>query len=258
MQKIKEFIENNFKESVESGIKVREHLLKSPVAFHGRCVQTLHIPKIFKRVDIERFKSLTESFYVIFEKVIDHYIENPEYRKLFPFSKELEELILSDPLCESRIPITRMDIFYNEETLDYKFCEINTDGSSAMIEDFELSKAFSLNNIPRELLGNVRSFELFDTWVTTVSRLYRSYPKKRKNPTLAIVDFLDRAYLPEFYEFEKRFKKYGYKTIICDIKKLSYKDGVLYSEDGERIDIIYRRAVTVDILNTMMEQRKAK
>ncbi len=253
MKKIKEFIENNFSDSVKSGIGVREHLLNSPVAFHGRCVQTLHIPKVFKRSDIERFKDLTESFYGIFSKVIDHYIENPEYRKLFPFSKELEELILADPLCESRIPITRMDIFYNEETLDYKFCEINTDGSSAMIEDFELSKAFSLNNIPRELFGNIRSFELFDTWVTTVSRLYRTYPKKQKNPCVAIVDFLDRAYLPEFYEFEKRFKKYGYKTKICDIRKLSYKDGVLYDEDGDRIDIIYRRAVTVDIMNNLSE-----
>ncbi|MDO4618150.1 MAG: hypothetical protein Q4B31_01340 [Clostridia bacterium] len=250
---IKDFIVNNFEESKKSGDRVRQHLLSSPVAFHGRCVQTLHIPKIFSQKDVEIFKDLTGKFYKIFEKVIDNYVKNSEYRKLFPFSKELEGLILKDTLLESRVPIMRMDIFYNEETGGYKFCEINTDGSSAMVEDLELSKAFSINNIPRELLGDIHSFELFDTWVTTVGRIYKEYPKKKDNPTVAIVDFLDKAYLPEFYEFKKRFQKYGYSTIIADIREVKYKDGVLYSKDNERIDIVYRRAVTVDIMNNLSE-----
>lgn len=249
--KMIEYIKNNYEESLESGKKVREHLLASPVAFHGRCVQTLHIPKIFKREDIEVFRELVSDFYGIFDKIVKHYAENSEYRKLFPFSKELEELILADTGYETSIPVMRMDIFYNEETKDYKFCELNTDGTSAMIEDYELAKAFSLNNLPESIVGDVACFELFDSLVQTFGRIYEKFSNRCANPRVAIVDFLDKAYLPEFYEFQKRFEKYGYPTKIADIRKMKFKDGVLYDEDGERVDIIYRRAVTVDIMNDL-------
>lgn len=249
IEKLIEYIKENYDECLESGIAVRKHLLSSPVAFHGRCVQTLHIPKIFEQKDIENFKAVVEGFYPIFDKIVKHYIENEEYRKLFPFSKELEELIIADTGYDTSVPIMRMDIFYNEETGSYKFCELNTDGTSAMVEDYELNKAFSINNLPKDELIGLRCFELFDSWVLTVGNIYSRFKNRKQRPRVAIVDFLDKAYLPEFYEFERRFKKYGYPTKICDIRKLTYKDGVLYDEDGERIDIIYRRAVTVDIMN---------
>lgn len=250
---IAEYIENNYDECLKSGMDIRKYLLSSSVAFHGRCVQTLHIPKIYKSSDINAFRGVVEAFYPIFEKVIAEYIKNPEYRKLFPFSKELEELILIDNGYNTAIPVMRMDIFYNEEDARYKFCELNTDGTSAMIEDYELARAFTYSNIPKDLLGEISGFELFDSWVLAMGTIYRSFKNKRQNPQVAIVDFLDKAYLPEFYEFERRFKKYGYPAKVCDIRKLVYKDGVLYDSDGYRIDIIYRRAVTVDIMNNLDE-----
>lgn len=247
------YIKENYDECLKSGAAVRKHLLSSPVAFHGRCVQTLHAPKIYKREDIENFRELCSKFYRIFDKVVKHYIESEEYRRLFPFSKELEELILVDTGYDTSVPVMRMDIFYNEETGDYKFCELNTDGTSAMVEDYELAKAFELNNLPRELVGNVSCFELFDSWVLAAGGIYRRFKNRRDNPRVAIVDFLDKAYLPEFYEFARRFEKYGYPAKVCDIRKLKYTNGVLYDEDGERIDIIYRRAVTVDIMNRLSD-----
>ena len=249
IEKLIDFIKNNYEKCLESGMAVRKHLLSSPVAFHGRCVQTLHIPKIFESRDIENFKGVVEGFYPIFDKIVRHYTECEEYRQLFPFDKRLEELILTDPGYDTTVPVMRMDIFYNEETGNYKFCELNTDGTSAMVEDYELSKAFKINNLPKEEIGKTTCFELFDSWVLSVERIYRSFKNRRQKPRVAIVDFLDKAYLPEFDEFVRRFEKYGFPAKICDIRKLSYKDGVLYDEDGERVDIIYRRAVTVDIMN---------
>ena len=252
-EEIINYIKKNFRRCKKSGMKVRKHLLSSPVAFHGRCVQTLHAPKIYFQEDIEVFKGLCSDFYAIFDKVIKHYYADAEYRKLFPFSKEEEELILTDTGYETSVPVMRMDVFYNEETKDFKFCELNTDGTSAMVEDYELAKAFSLNNLPCEIVGNVATFELFDTFVSAVGRIYDGFKNKISNPRLAIVDFLDRAYLPEFEEFVRRFKKYGYPAKICDIRKLRYEDGILLDEDGERVDIIYRRAVTVDVMNNLPE-----
>ena len=102
-------------------------LQHSSVAYHGRCVRTLQIPKVFTRRDIRRFQEIVSVTYGIFQKVIREYLDNPAYRKLFPFSPELEELILVPSRYDSLLPIARFDIFYNEETGDFKFCEINTD-----------------------------------------------------------------------------------------------------------------------------------
>ncbi len=247
-EKIIGYIKENYDECKKSALDVREYLLSSPVAFHGRCVQTLHIPKIFSPGDIENFRCVADGFYPIFDKIIRAYIADADYRRLFPFDKRLEELILTDCGYDVSIPIMRMDIFYNEDTGGYKFCELNTDGTSAMIEDWQLGLAFEKNNLPRELLGDVQSFELFDTWVREAGNIYRTFKNRRKNPRIVIADFLDKAYLPEFEEFVRRFEKFGYSAKICDIRKLRYADGVLCDADGERVDIIYRRAVTVDIM----------
>lgn len=253
---MEEILEKKMKESKASSIKVREYLKQSSVAFKGRCVQTLQFPKIYTQKEIKKFQQIVKTTYGIFEKIIRHYKEEEEYRKEFPFSKELEELICAPTGYETDIPITRIDIFYNEEKETFQFCEFNTDGSSAMIEDLELQYALQYNNIYKELQKTVRldSFELFDTWVQTVESIYKTYKKKVDTPHIAIVDFLDKAYLPEFREFLRRFNKYGFTAEICDIRELQYQDSTLISnETGKNIDIMYRRAVTCDI----MEQQQS-
>ena len=45
------------------------------------------------------------------------------------------------------------------------------------------------------------------------------------------------------------FRRQGVNCEICDIRSLQYQNGVLYSGKGYRIDAIYRRAVTSDVMN---------
>ena len=64
--------------------------------------------------------------------VIEEYLDNPDYRAMFGFPAELEEMILRRPAYRTLLPVCRLDIFLNEETGDFRFCEFNADGSSAM------------------------------------------------------------------------------------------------------------------------------
>lgn len=246
----KKLIEENFEYNRQAGLKVKDYLEHSSVAYHGRCVHTLHIPKIFTAEVIEHYREIVKTTYGIFEKVIKEYLQNPKYRKLFPFSKELEELILVPNLYQSYLPIARFDIFYNEETGDFKFCEINTDGTSAMNEDYVLNMAVELNPVHQKMKEKYEfhTFELFDTWIETFMEIYNTYEKKKERPYIAIVDFLEHCSITEFQEFERRFKLAGYDFEICEITELTYHDNVLYSPTGHPIDVIYRRAVTTDVM----------
>lgn len=244
-----EVIKEEFEENKKTAWQVKDYLEHSSVAYHGRCVFTLHVPKVYSSQELAYFESIVKTTYSIFTKVIKEYLKNPDYRKEFPFSKRIEELILVPNLYDSLLPIARFDIFYNEEDASFKFCEINTDGTSAMNEDRELNIAIEKNLAYQRLNKKYKfqKFELFDTWIDTFMSLYQSYEKKEKNPRVAIVDFMEGASSTEFEEFRKRFEARGIPCEICEIRELTYKDKRLYSPAGNPIDVIYRRAVTSDI-----------
>ena len=155
------------------------------------------------------------------------------------------------PKYDCNIPISRIDIFYQEETGDFRFCEFNTDGTSAMNEDRELNTAFESSEAYREFhrTYSLHKFELFDTWVEEAIRLYRQYAGDVSAlPSVAIVDFMEHATTNEFLIFRDRFEKRGCHAQLNDIRKLIWDGKYCYAEDGTKIDLIYRRAVTSDIL----------
>ena len=246
----KKDIEQNIQLHKESGKQALDYLENSTAKYHGKTIYSLYVPKILNEDTVKIFKQIAETMAAIMQKVIREYQKNKEYRKLFGFSEEMEQLILHDPMYENVLPVCRVDIFYNEEDGTFYFCEFNTDGSSSMNEDRELCHAFSKTALYRNLhaLYEIKSFELFDSLVDAFLTNYKSYAYKVENPTVAIVDFLELGCsMEEFEQFRKAFEKRGLKAYICDIRALSFKEDKLYMQNGEPVDLIYRRAVTSDI-----------
>ena len=52
----------------------------------------------------------------------------------------------------------------------------------------------------------------------------------------------------EFDEFARRFQRHGVNCEVADIRDLRFEDGRLISKRGHEIHAIYRRAVTVEVL----------
>ncbi|MCR5474516.1 MAG: hypothetical protein K6F28_04865 [Lachnospiraceae bacterium] len=251
-----DLISSDMKKNMEGALALKANMERSPLYFRDRITsKTLQIPRIYTKEDIENFRRTVKTSYGIFDKVIREYIKNAEYRKLFPFSKELEDLILIPNGYSSFLPIARFDIFYHEDTGDFYFCEINTDGTSGMNED-RLQDELILDNPAHQVMRRrylFQTFELFDSWVKCFLELYGTYEKRVKKPNVAIVDFLDGGTVREFQEFARHFQRAGVDCEICDIRELSFKDKKLYSPAGNIIDAIYRRAVTTDIMDHMDE-----
>ena len=254
-QAYKEHIISNMEENRRGALAAKAALERSPLWWNGVLDKTIQIPKVFDTETVEQFRQIVRTGCRIFGKVMQAYRDNADYRRLFPFSKELEELILLPVPYEGVLPIARLDLFYHEDSGEFQFCEINTDGTAAMLRDYEMRKALIHNPAHQAVIRQfaLRPFELFDTWVQTFMKLYDTYPKKKENPNVALVDFLENATLREFEEFTRRFQDAGINCEICDIRSLQYRNGVLYSGQGNRIDAIYRRAVTADIMSHYAE-----
>jgi len=233
-----------------SGKEALDYLEHSTAKYHGKTIYSLYVPKLLNEKTVEIFRDTAQTMAGIMRKVIVEYRENEEYRKLFGFDKEVEKLIIQDPLYENVLPVCRVDIFYNEEDGSFYFCELNTDGSSSMNEDRELCIAFEKTLLYKELSREyeVMGFELFDSLATEFLKNYKTYPYCVENPNVAVVDFLELGCsLDEFKQFAASFERQGCKAVVCDIRDLHLKEDALYTADGLRIDLIYRRAVTSDI-----------
>lgn len=243
-------INANRKEHEESGKEALDYLDHSTAKYHGKTIYSLYVPKLLNEKTVEVFRQTAETMAGIMRKVIVEYRKNAEYRKLFGFDKEVEQLIIHDPLYENVLPVCRVDIFYNEADDSFYFCELNTDGSSSMNEDRELCIAFEKTLLYRELSKQfkVKGFELFDSLATSFLENYRTYPYHVEHPNVAVVDFLELGCsLEEFKQFAASFERQGCKAVVCDIRDLHLENDGLYTKDGMRIDLIYRRAVTSDI-----------
>lgn len=251
--KMKNYIDEHHIESKESALKTIMSIQASELNAGGpNYTRTLHIPKFYTQKDKKIFTSIVDTMYQIFSKVIKAYRNDEEIRKLFGFSKELEELILLKPRYDSLIPICRVDIFYDEKTKKFGFCEFNTDGTSAMNENKRLNDFLSLNNAFMALDTDFEIMELVNTWVDAFLKICQTDPKLGNMPNIAIVDFLDKAYLNELYVFERVFKEKGYQCEVVDIRSLEYRDHKLWStKSGMQVDVIYRRAVTKDVMDNL-------
>lgn len=223
---------------------------KAPVAIY---THTLHIPKFFTQEDKKRFEAICSTFYAIFEKTIEAYRKDPAVRRLFHFPPTLNHLIYLEPGYTPAIPILRIDIFYNEETGDFKVCEFNTDGTSAMFENNRMYDFLSLNNAWTTLRPDVEYLELMDTLIDALIADIQEATGLEK-PVIAITDFLENAYLPELYAFARQFRHRGYPCEVVDIRDLDYNGQKLFNpKTGTRFDACYRRAVTRDVMDHLHE-----
>lgn len=247
----------------KAALRQRSYLVNESTArYHGRVVYTLFMPKLFSAGEIRRMQEICRTSLAIFDKVIARYETDADFRAAFGFSKELEELILLDPGYGRVLPVSRLDIFFNEDEnspdyMDFHFCEINTDGSSAMNEDREL--VYSLQEQPVfqafSKTHRLKPFELFDSLCTAFLGLYGKTPfaAARPKPNVAIVDFNESATTQEFLQFQAAFQRRGLACEVCDIRELTFAGGVLRTKSGMPVDLVYRRAVTSDILRHVDE-----
>ncbi|MDP8226704.1 MAG: glutathionylspermidine synthase family protein [Candidatus Celaenobacter polaris] len=227
---------------------VENAVANSTALYKGKPIDFHYQPMFFFQGDVRRFEYLVTTFSSILKKVIDEYVRNPVFRSYFDFPSLMEELILIDPGYSMPFPIARFDIFYSYDD-DFKFCELNTDGTSGMNESNPIEKAVLSSQILKVLQKKYRIsyFELFLPWIEELLGCYAEFSdSSHSKPNIAIMDWEGVATIEEFKVFQQMLMQRGYKTVICDPCELTYKQNKLYY-NAIPIDLIYRRSLTFEI-----------
>lgn len=236
--------------------KTQAKVAASKAIYKGEPVPYLYIPKFYQSEDIKTFEIALAGMHKIAKRTIDLYLSEPEVRQMFAFDPLLEALICLPHHYDCTVPMGRFDIFYYSPG-SFMFCELNADGASAMNEEHELSQILSQTQLVQTLTGiTLKRYELFHSWVRAVSHIYQSYQDERgisnPQPTVAIVDFIDKGSSIEFNVFKAAFEAAGYPCIIVDPREITVHNDRMMAA-GTTIDIVYRRLVTKDLMDRYNE-----
>lgn len=234
-------------------IKAYRAVGSSNAVYKGKQLPFLYFPAIYSKEDVQRFEQLTEDVFKMVNQSIDIYLNHPEVRDIWGFSSALESLILIEPKFKVNVPMGRFDFFYYPDG-SYRFCELNTDGTSAMNEETPLTDVLIETHVMRQMRERytVERYELYQSWVDEVKQLYTAFVENGGEasdaPYVIIMDYMSKGSPHEFEVFKRIFEANGYKCGIVSPDELVENDGYLYHE-GEKVDIIYRRLVTRDMMD---------
>ena len=144
-----------------------DYMQGSTAIVHHQVVASTFVPRLFDRETREAMKRTAETAHRILVKVIERYLADPAYRRVFDFDPRLEELILLPRGYDSVLPFARVDTFFDEDDLRVRFCEFNADGSSDMNENREITASVARSETFKEFARRhrVEGCELFEPWV---------------------------------------------------------------------------------------------
>lgn len=234
------------------------YMRQSTAIVHHRVVDCSFLPRLFNRKTYDTMKYVSETAHRILVKVIEHYINDPEYRSCFDFDPRLVELILLPRGYDSVLPFARVDTFLDEENFRVKFCEFNGDGSSGMNENREITNSIWNTRSFQEFaeVHHVEPCYLFDPWVEDFCRIYSTFENRVENPRFAICDYLENGVVDEFHIFANLFKERGIDCTVADVRDLQFDGETLRDGEGLPVNAIWRRCVTNDVLEFWDESQE--
>ena len=244
---------------VEGRRKGDQYLLGTHALYHGGPASWALSPKIFDRGQVEVLRDAAETMGAIMNKVTAHYLKDAGFRTLFHLPKSLEDLTLIPSGYDCLIPLARVDVFFDEETGDHQFCELNTDGSAGMTNTVEITRAIQRTASYQrfaERHPRISTFDVVQGAIGAVLETYASWEGAGKGihpaqgPSMALVDYAESVSADEVDDIIDRLDARGIHARFTDIRDLKMRpvDGQMCLCDAEgRIDCVYRRAVTGEI-----------
>lgn len=234
------------------------YMKNSTAIYHHEVVDYTFVPRLFNMESRRTFDHIATTTHRIMCKVIQRYLDDPDYRSIFKFDKRLEELILLPRGYNALLPFARFDVFLNEENYSAKFCEFNADGSSGMNENREITNALSASQSYQTFAERhlCEPCELHESWVEEFLEIYSTYEHRVDNPHIAICDFLENAVVDEFKVYAKYFEGHGVRCSVYDVRDLHFDGEALRDSDGRKVDAIWRRCVTNNIIENWEDSQE--
>lgn len=252
-----------------------DYLMGTRATYHGKPLTWDMMPKILDDVAVSYLKDAAETMSTIMEKTTRYCLAHKEVLDRFGFSGNLTRMVKAPAGYDQIFPIARVDIFLDEDTGSYWFCEVNTDGSAGMTTSQEIPRAIAKSETYRRFAlrhPNIEFFDIIGACGSALLKTYGSWAKKagigcdgrpmteREDlgesdgaalpQQLVICDFDESASHEEVEDFIAWFKDHGIDARFSDVRSFHIEavDGIdRLCDDQGPIWCVWRRAVTSEM-----------
>lgn len=204
-------------------------------------------PFFLSAADEARVRRAAEMMAAIGERVAQAAITTRSLFDQLGVTESEERLVRIDPGYQTASTASRVDAFLLPDGVH--FAEYNAESPAGIGYTQRLAELF--NELPvmtrfREL-HQVRFHQTIDPLLRALLDSYREWGGRAQPPTIAIVDWREVPTWTEFEILREAFVQAGVPTIISDPRDLEF-DGSTLGASGHKIDLVYRRVLTNDIL----------
>ncbi len=245
---------------VESRREGDSYLATTHALYHGRPLSWAFTPKILTSAGAAYLAEIAETMGSIMAKVTRAFQADAKVRAAFALPREVEELCVLPCGYAEEIPLARVDIFLDERTGAFQFCELNTDGSAGMTSAVEVTNAIRRSATYRafaERHGSMRTFDVIGACADAILATYDEWEGRgtsghpAERPVIGVVDYGESISADEVAHFVEHFAERGIACRFSEIRELE----VASSPEGPRIadaigalDVVWRRAVLSEML----------
>jgi hypothetical protein len=180
-------------------------------------------------------------------------LRDAELRAELDLEPEEERLALAEPGCRSSSSSARIDGFFTDRL---RYVEYNAESPAGMAYSDNLAAVFDRLPVMRRFRERfrLRYRPIATQQVTSMLRAFREWGRDRE-PSVAIVDWKGLPTLAEFEMFRDLLESRGLPTVICDPMELEHRPGTGLFADGRRVNLVYRRVLTSELLAKGEEAR---
>ncbi len=223
-----------------------ERMVERGAVFAGRPICSFLRPQLLLRPQYELVVSAVRHFRAAVVKAKDAILLDPALLEEMGLTDGERRLLEINPEFKSFGVVTRLDTILENDELS--LVELNAEGAfgvsyadrlTDLFEGFQPMREFAReHHVTPMSAGRSLVGAILDTW--------HEFGGTRV-PRVAVVDWKEVATRAEFDLICERFQRHGIPARFVDPRELTYKDGEL-SAGGQPIDLIYRRALTSELL----------
>ena len=233
---------------VDSRLAGSRLLANSPAARNGMAPEWSMAPVILDRESWRILKDAACTMHGIMEAACRKFTRDPLFRLQFHLDPHLEERCTQTSQVGMYLPLARVDLFFNQETGQYWFCETNTDGSAGFTANDCVTTAITQSRTFQQFCHNhpsARPLMLKDAWIQTMLQLYRTWAASHPDaagsgedssttgtptadsttvnpavPAVALVDYRESIEWGEAQDFISTLNQMGIPARFADIRGL--------------------------------------
>jgi circularly permuted ATPgrasp domain protein len=197
--------------------------------------------------DEARMRVAAETIAELGERVVAAALESPAVFDQLGVTEAEERLVRIDPGYTTASTASRVDAFLLPDSL--QCAEYNAESPAGLAYTQRLCELFDALPVMARFRERraVRFNRTIEPILDALVASYRDWGGRAAAPVTAIVDFRNVPTWTEFEILRDAFTELGVPTLVCAPEELSF-DGISLTAGGRRIDLVYRRVLTNDIL----------